>query len=240
MNTTRTWTLGGVAVAVLLFALGWILLVSPTRGQASELETQAVSQAASNDQLQIRLDRLRQDAEALPALEAQIAALARQLPADPQLPQLLRTVENIADAAGVTLVSFTPGEPVAPTQTAAPAPQGAATGTAAEQPAAAAQPPAAQAPAAATAYTTIPISIQASGRYANNALFITGLERMQRALLIKGFQLSAQPSTTGGASTGLLTLNLDAAAFTAPSPLATTKATPAAPAATTTPAPAAS
>lgn len=235
MSSTRTWSAGAAVISILLVVASWFLLIGPKRSDASALKAQRVSQLAANNQLKLDIAQLKAQNASLPAKQAELAVIQRQLPNNPALPTLIRNLSSIATQAGVTLTSIAPGAPTA--LSAAGTTAAGATGSTA-------------AAATATPVVAIPVTIITAGSYAENELFLQKLQTaMTRAFLVQGLSMApggASTSSGGGASTSTSTStsNGDDLALTItgevfvlqPAAVATTPATTAAGGTATTPA----
>jgi len=58
MTQTRKWSLVALVAVLAILAAGWFLLVSPKRGEASDLHAQNSSAIQANDQLRAKLREL--------------------------------------------------------------------------------------------------------------------------------------------------------------------------------------
>ena len=170
MSNTRPWILGASALSVLLAVAGWFLLISPERSKATDLHAQRVAQVQKNDQLRLQIAQLQAAYKTLPAKQAELAVIKRQLPNNPALPTLVRSLTSIAAASGAGLTSVAPGAPAAAT--------------------------AAGSGAAATAAVTpglmvVPVTIVVDGSYAENELFLQKLQNaVTRAFLVQKVSVS--------------------------------------------------
>lgn len=231
MTRTRKWTLGTALAIVLLLLAGWFLLISPKRSEAAELTAQAEAQEQANVVLRGKIDVLKSQAADLPAQEAELAAMRQQLPADPALPGLVRSLSSIAAKSGVVLVAIEPQTPVAVEDpTAAPAAAATAEGQAAAPAADAAAP--AAAPAADLGLKMIPMTLQVTGSYFDIEQFFNKIEDLTRSMLVSGFTI--QNDDTAESATSDLKGEIEARVFYAPVP-APAAAAPATSAAPTTP-----
>lgn len=115
-NAERTWMLVGVAGALVILGLGWVLLLGPA---LSKLSAQQDQTAATEQELalqQTRLTRLRNDSGRLAEFQAARDAVRRELPATSGEPEFLRELQAHYAAAGVKLVSLSAQDPVAAPQ----------------------------------------------------------------------------------------------------------------------------
>lgn len=212
MARSRLWLIGGAIAAVLVLVLGWFFFVSPQRDEADQLTQQAADLEQQNQLLAAKIAQLKQQASALPSLQAELDTLAAQAPPTPEIPELVRQLSSVASETGVTLLSVAPALPAPwtpPAATATPT----ATGTAAASGAPAA--PGAPAAGAANGIQQIALTVAASGAYSNVQLFISRLETLPRALLVSGWTLGrgAEGGATGG---NTLALSLQGSVFILP------------------------
>ena len=126
MNKMRNLAAGTAVAALAILALAWFALVAPQRSHAADLKAQAATARQSSSTLQAQLEQLRAQAKLLPKQRGILDAIDKQLPSNPALPALVRSLTRAADSSGVTLVSIAPG---LPTVVAAAPPAGAAVGT---------------------------------------------------------------------------------------------------------------
>src|SRR4051794_8294900 len=127
MTTTRKWVAGAVVAALLLVTGSWFLLISPQRAQAAQLRQQTATQQSANAMIRLRTQQLRAQFASLPQRRAELAEIQQQFPASTEPSALLRQLAAVADDAGVSVESITPG-PLQPLGGAAP---GTTSGTAA-------------------------------------------------------------------------------------------------------------
>jgi Tfp pilus assembly protein PilO len=171
MTKTRAWIAGATVLGLLLSVASWFLLISPQRSEAASLREQTTSQQALNEQIKMKTKQLQSQFASLPARQAQLDEIRQQMPDNPALPSLVRSLSEHAKSSGVDLVSIAP---------ATPAPLVAA--------------PAAGAPAAAGATTgiqQIQTTIGLTGSYAELTLYLQKVQReMRRAVLVEGVSLT--------------------------------------------------
>jgi type IV pilus assembly protein PilO len=99
----------GVAVLV----GGWFLLVAPTRSDIAKVKAQTSLQQSDNDSARLQLQSMSSIAKHLPAEKAELAVLTQRVPNQVELPSILRSMQALAKASGVSLVSITPTTPTA-------------------------------------------------------------------------------------------------------------------------------
>jgi len=193
MDKMRQWTLLTVVGIVAVLGAGWFLAVSPQRHHAADLRSQAETQNNANAQLQQRVAQLEQQKQGLPAQQRRLNQIAAKVPDNPALPALIRQLSTAANGAGVDLVSLSPSQPTAmvPTASTSVTTTGSTTSTA-------------SAPAAAV--MQIPVAIVVRGSYYNIENFFDAVEKLPRAVLIPGWQLSVAQGTgtvsSGGSGSG--------------------------------------
>ena len=186
------------AVGILaVMAAGWFLLISPKRSEAGQVRDEVASQNTTNNGLQGQLAMLKAQAKTLPQQQAKLAKVAAQIPDNPALPALIRTLSTAADDAGVELVSMSPGMPAPVAAPAAPVAQPAlgtstgTTGTAASKPAVTLSAPGAGA-AGSTAgqLNAISLNINVVGGYFQIEQFFDRVEKLTRVTKVTGFTLA--------------------------------------------------
>src|SRR4051812_16978660 len=170
MTNTRPWIFGAAALSVLLAVAGWFLLVSPERSKAADLGSQRVAQEQKNDQVRLEIAQLKAAFKTLPAKQAELAVIKRQLPNNPALPTLVRSLTAIANESGAGLTSVAPGAPVPAV--------GATTASGATT----------TAPAGLVA---VPVTIVVDGSYAESELFLQKLQnQVTRAYLVQNLSIA--------------------------------------------------
>lgn len=113
MAPHKKWLFGGIAATVLLFLVGFMLIVNPARNQAAEIQAQAESVEQNNVMLANKLTQLQQQSTEVPAKLEEIAEVQRKMPSEVKQPELVRTIEQEAQSAGVDLTGIGPGTPIA-------------------------------------------------------------------------------------------------------------------------------
>jgi len=209
MTDTRKWAGAAVVLVVAIFLATWFLLVSPKRGDAAELRSQTASQDNANALLTLKIQQLQEQQKDLPKQQARLATLRGQIPSNPALPTLIRSLTSAGAATGVDIDAMAPAPPSLLTLpgagvVAAPAPSSDSTDTAA---------PAAPAPAASTTPTLwqVPLNLTVTGSYFELEQFLNKLEDQKRALLVSGFTIA--PAGSEDATAGDLSVTLNARVF---------------------------
>jgi Tfp pilus assembly protein PilO len=113
--TRRTELLVAVAGAVLLLAIGTLLLVRPKQQAVAEAKADRNAAIAESQALrdQVRaLEALKADAAKLRAEADQVKG---EFPSTPNLPGLVDALEDASDVSGVDLISISPTAPKAST-----------------------------------------------------------------------------------------------------------------------------
>src|SRR5688572_17122005 len=92
MSVTRKWSLLAAVLVVAIVAAGWFLLVAPKRSKAADLKDQVASQEQTNASLVSKLEELKQQQAELPQVRADLAVMRKQIPDNPALPTLIRSL----------------------------------------------------------------------------------------------------------------------------------------------------
>lgn len=226
MPKTRLWIAGTMALCLALTAAAWFLVISPTRAEAAELRTQRADTAASNDQLQARIDTLVAEFATLGQKRAELAEVKVAMPQDPELAVLNRKLEAEALASTVVLMRVTPGAAVS----MAPAPVAAAPveGTTTEG---AATDGATATPTPTSTLQGIPVVVEIVGSFANTSGYLQGIqERLGRDFLVESLNVVAEkPTAATGAkpavANGDVTMTITGKVFVLPAAAATPSTT---------------
>ncbi len=207
MNRMRNWAGLGLFLAVAVFAAGWFLMVKPQKAQQTKYRDQASQQLQANQQVQEQIALLKKQQAQLPAEQASIAAINARVPDSPALPAYVRTIEQLATASHLELVSISPSPP-APAQlqaaTAAPAAP-AASGSAGATTAPTAAGGSTTAPVAAgPPLMAIPVVVDVVGDYFAVEQFLSQLEQATRATVVTSIHLQPGkvPAPTGNGAAG--------------------------------------
>ncbi len=189
----KFWVIGTVVLTVLLVIAAYFLLIGPKRAEAADFRQQTEDTAASNAQLEAKIEQLKVQFAELPQRQAELAAIKQAMPEEAALPTLVRDLDAMASGAGVTLMSLAPGEPAPvgpPVGAAAPAPAPAA-GSAGEDGGTPA--PSATAAAPSDLLASIPVSIVVVGDFYESELFLKNLQTdMPRAYLVTSLTVQAE------------------------------------------------
>jgi len=201
MTRTRQWTLGAVAVIVVIALAGWFLLVQRERAHAADVKALTDAQVATNAGLTTQIVVLKQQNKNLPQQEAKLAKLREKIPTSAQMPTLITELSAAADQAGVDLLTVTPSTPTSTVPTTS------ATGAAILTP-------------NQLAYVDLELTFQ--GGFYESEEYVAGLEKLQRAMLISNLSLSSQDST----KSVLLQGSVTARVFLSPTELPTSTEIP--------------
>jgi Tfp pilus assembly protein PilO len=200
MPQTRSsrWALMTSALCLVLLVGTWLLLIAPRRSQAAELQGQQVTTQQHNDELTARIADLRSQYGQLPAKRAELAAVLQQIPSVADVPQLVREINTMAEASGVTVDAIT------------------------RSPAATVTASAAKADPTTAGLVQIPLTMTLHGDYFQAMAFLQKLQtQLPRALLISGVQVA---QNTSGSTKDQIQLSLTGAVYVwpnAPTPSAT-------------------
>jgi type IV pilus assembly protein PilO len=201
MDKLKQWALLTV-VAILAIAVGgWFVLISPQRSHASESKTQTAAQESTNSQLRNTIASLQSQHKGLPQVQAALAKLGVQLPSNPALPALIRSLSSAAESAGVDLISLAPQPPTtlasaAPAAGSAQAPATSSTSTAASTASttsgSTSTASAAAGAAQAGSLQSVAISVVVNGGYFQVEQFVSNLEAMIRPFLTTSITMAPQ------------------------------------------------
>lgn len=129
-NNPRFWLVGGLILVIMVGFAGWMLVVNPVYGAASQTRSEVDATERKTDAVMAQTRQLAQQAE---DLEQQIEVLMRiraKIPKDVNVPRLMRTIQAEARAENVDLNSLQPGQITlfkvapSPTPTASESPSG--------------------------------------------------------------------------------------------------------------------
>ena len=119
LEEKRFWLAGGCLAAVLIAAIGWLLVISPQLSAAKTLDSEADSAQTQNAVLAARVAKLRQENDKVGQLRTSLRLALEALPFDTGLPALTRQLAGQATTSGVSLSSITVGSPIQTTAIAA-------------------------------------------------------------------------------------------------------------------------
>jgi len=114
-----TWIAGTALVAVVMIVAAWFLAITPNMDRASATRAAAAQTRQDNDLLQLRVAQLAADFKKLDEYKAELQAAQTKIPTTAALSDYLRELDAAAVANGVTIITVTPGAPVAATIVAA-------------------------------------------------------------------------------------------------------------------------
>lgn len=164
-----------VIVATVLVAAVWYLaMYHPTAKQVAQVRSEVTTVRTQVASLEAQLKHLQELQRNEPRLRAKLARFAAALPSDPQLPQFILSVQDVANKAHVDFLTVSPSLPAAQ----------AGGGAAAAQ--------------AAPGLKTINVSLTTTGTYFAVQNFIYRLETLDRAFKIDTFNVSSSTSAGGG------------------------------------------
>jgi type IV pilus assembly protein PilO len=111
MTETRKWTLGAVAIGLVIALAGWFLLIAPKRAEVADIQASTEAQEQTNTQLQTDIEVLKQQHKDLPEKQAEFAALQTKIPNSADMANYIRSMQQLAAKAGVGFTSLAPSEP---------------------------------------------------------------------------------------------------------------------------------
>ncbi len=211
------WAAGAGVLSLLLVVATYLLVIAPQRSSAAELADQRVSVQESNAQIAQQTALLKSQFSTLDDKRRELEAIKATLPAQADVPDLLRQFETFASSAGLTVTQVSPGAAVA-------------FGAAADG---------SSTTKADTGIVEIPVTVVVSGTFPQVELYTKSLQAdMVRHFLVKGVTVTTDQSAVNsnvvtGTITGSVFVLADATATTptagattgtgsTPSPAATT------------------
>lgn len=214
MTAKRQWTLMTALVCLLVLIAGYMLLVKPQHSKAASVKSETATTQSQVQSLRAQLSRLQDEGRNLASQQAVLAQIVQQLPAQPALPTLLRSLDAAAAQTNVDLTNVSPGNPTAFSESPV-AKAVASTGTSAGKTTTATTPGSGSAVAG---LAQIPVSMSVSGSYFDIEQFLNQLEGLQRSMLVNTFTIGYQngQSASGSAPTvgaGELTVSIQAEVF---------------------------
>lgn len=202
LRSASATALIGSLVLLLTGALGWVLLLGPTLAHVGEQREAAEAAADRSALLGLQLSRLQAKAEDLGDTERAEERLAELFPPTADQPGFFEQIGSIAREAGYAPGDITTLSPSAPAPLAAPAPPPSATDDGSD---------AAAAPAAVPAELAVQtVAMTLEGGYDEARRMLRGLERLDRAFLVRSVSLSASGDSSN------LTMSISGATFVAP------------------------
>ena len=202
LRSASATALIGSLVLLLTAALGWVLLLGPTLTRVGEQREAAEAAADRSALLALQLGRLQAKAEDLGDTERAEQRLAELFPPTADQPGFFEQIGKIAREAGYAPGDITTLSPSAPAPLAAPAPPPSTTedGSAAEA-----------APAGVPSDLAVQtVAMTLEGGYDEARRMLRGLERLDRAFLVRSVALSASGDSSS------LTMSISGATYVAP------------------------
>ena len=104
----------GILIIVVLIVGYYFLLLSPLRQEYADRVQERSDKQGQLQQVQQEVAELEEIRRNAPEIERQLLEFSKRIPAQPEIPTLVVQVEEVAQLAGVTQVSITPGAPASP------------------------------------------------------------------------------------------------------------------------------
>jgi Tfp pilus assembly protein PilO len=198
MTNVKAWYLAAGVAAIVVFAAGWFLLVSPQQNQASDIQATVDAKTANVQTLELQIAKLKTDSKNLVSIQQQASAIRVHLPSTPSMPALIRDIANQAKSSGAVLVGITPAQPAKlahiPNQANA---SGAVNLAAPGQ------------------VNEIPLTIQITGNYAQVRNFLTNIENLNRSVLLTDIDITRGDTSADASSSKELKATLSGRTFMA-------------------------
>ncbi|WIB70624.1 hypothetical protein [Curtobacterium sp. MCBD17_026] len=210
MTRNRLNMLLAVVAMVVVALAGFFLGVQPHLAQAASDRTDQVTVDATNRTTAEELARLKDRAESLPKLKAELAALTASVPSSASMSSFYGAVDSVAAKAGVKVSAITTSDAVAYTAPAA------ATDAAAEATDGATAEPTTGAADGATApltdpaisaanFSAIPVSVSVDGSFDQALSFVGGMQDGARLFLVTTVSSSVSQDSTDPAAAAATT-----------------------------------
>jgi hypothetical protein len=212
IQNNRIWMIGTVTVMLVIVVAGWFLGAQPFIAAAAVADQQTADVAAQNAAQTAQIAQLTTQMKQLPQLKQDYKGLQASIPGTSNTAGFIKGLDALATAAGVQIVGFTVGDPLAytvPTSVAA----AAAAAAPAVSPAPTAKPTTAPPAVVSTApavvtdplitsdnFVGIAVAIDVSGQNANVLSFINGLQSGSRLYLVTGIKTTRDIASSVGAS----------------------------------------
>ncbi|WP_375480185.1 hypothetical protein [uncultured Jatrophihabitans sp.] len=197
LQSRRTWIVGGLAVAILLVAASWLVVIHPKLSSASDTRAVADNNDVQNTQLMAKNSKLAQQQRNIGSLRNGLTAALAALPPTSALPEFTNEVTRSAVAKSVTLTNIGIGAlaPVAAAAPVTPTPAATSTSTDPTTSAGAASGAAATTTPAVSQYQ-INVTLTTSGPLTRQLGFLRAVENGARRALITSTSFSGAGDTT--------------------------------------------
>lgn len=209
-------SVAAVVVVVGAFFLG----VQPQLDRATAAGAEQASVEQTNRTTRQELERLREQAETLPTMQSDLAALQASVPDSAAVAPFITQLNATAEASGVKIASITVGDAMAYTPPAAsstdagtPTDAGTSTDAASASPSASpsptATPSAPKSPGVttngsitATNFSVIPVSVSVDGEFSEALAFVKGVQSDPRLFLVDSISSSLAEASSSDAAAG--------------------------------------
>ncbi|WP_328295897.1 type 4a pilus biogenesis protein PilO [Kineococcus sp. NBC_00420] len=217
-SKNTAWIAGTGVLAVLILVASYFLLIAPKRAEAADTVAQAAGVEQGNETLAAETERLKAQFATLDDQRAQLAEIQAELPAESEVPALIRQFSVYAAGAGVSVKTIAPGTLTAYAGDGTTATT--TTGTTAS--------------GTNGGISVMPISVTVEGSFAGTELFVKNLQAdMHRYILVDGVALVDEDTTLATTITGSIFVLADDATVTSTASTGTDATTPATSAAAT-------
>lgn len=190
------WLLTGVLVVAILGA-GYFFGVKPQSAKAETVKSQTATQASANMKLKGEIQLLQKQAAGVVGQQNRLRQIAVILPSNPALPKLIRSMTSITVATGVDFQSMAPGALELLSAPVTAAPKKVVTDAKGE---ASTTPKARPTSQAAGGLAAMPVAMTLTGNFAQVQLFISKLEKLDRAFVVES--LKVEPAKDASAAAG--------------------------------------
>ncbi len=204
---TKLPAAGQVGVALLLSALVgglfWYLSYAPMQEEADAKTKQLGALNQDIKALEVTANKLDEFQREVAVKEAKLETLKRILPADKEMPELMKKIQYLAAQSNLGIRKFTPGAPVK--KSFQPTPPSPAPGALPPRPVA----PRPGAPVAAAPqdfYQELPINVEVEGNYHNLGLFLDRVSRLSRLVKIGEVKIKTPSKQTASTTISIACL----------------------------------
>ena len=186
---SRRPVLIGVAAALGVLLIWFVLLWSPQGSKISKAKHRTAQAESEQQELQLRIARFKSLQQEEPQKRAQLESLRVAIPDEPNLAQFILDANTAANVSGIQFLSISPSPPVA---SSGPAGSGST-----------APPATPTTPAAGTRPAVINLQLSISGGYFQVVDFVNRLNGLSRLVVIDSLNLTGGAQASSGSSSGL-------------------------------------
>jgi Tfp pilus assembly protein PilO len=185
-----------IAVSLVVLIAWFALAFKPARSKLADVRADVKTTQDEVAQLTAKLQELQNLKANEKELRAEFKKFANALPVEPALSDFILSVQDAADQAGIDFLSITPSLPAAAATEVAPTAPAPSTDSTPDEADAAT----AQAAAPVSPLQSIAVSLTADGKFFEIENFVAKMEKLERAVRVDDFTLSAGGGSSSGSS----------------------------------------